>query len=178
VTADLPDTEEVEMSAREPLVSGWFRDKEEGFLMRCVWRRTVPRGESGEEALRTVWLCEDSRGFSVRVEEVDADGQRHVLLHTHPIPEGLLRDDILRVARVARGIKEAARALSGWISNSGVLEGAKELDLYVKVGEGVTVEILCENRGDPRVSLTIWPLELRLSLEDWDAVEALARALE
>jgi len=40
------------------------------------------------------------------------------------------------------------------------------------------VEIHCENRGDPRVSLTIRPLELRLPLEDWDAVEALARALE
>jgi hypothetical protein len=113
------------MSAREPLVSGWFRDKEEGLLMKCVWQRTVPRGESGEEALRTVWLCEDSRGFSVRVEEVDAGGQRHVLWHTRPIPEGLLRTDIRNVARVARGIREAARALSGWISQSGILEGAE-----------------------------------------------------
>jgi hypothetical protein len=166
------------MSAREPLASGWFRDKEEGLLMKCVWQRTAPRGESGREVLRTVWLCEDSRGFSVRVEEVDADGQRHVLWHTRPIPEGLLRDDIRRVSRVARGIREAARALSGWISHSGILEGTEGLDLYVKVGEGVTVEIHCENRGAPRVGLTIWPIELRLPLEDWDAIEALARALE
>jgi hypothetical protein len=179
VTDDLPETEEVEMSAREPLVSGWFRDKEEGLLMKCVWQRTVPRGESGEEALRTVWLCEDSRGFSVRVEEVDAGGQRHVLWHTRPIPEGLLRTDIRNVARVARGIREAARALSGWISQSGILEGAEGLELRVEAGEGVTVEILCEKDcGTPRVSLTIWPIELRLPLEDWDAVEALARALE
>jgi len=166
------------MSAREPLVSGWFRDKEEGLLMKCVWRRAVPRGEGGEEDLRTVWLCEGKGGFSVRVEEASAGGQRQALWHTRPIPEGLLRDDIRRVARVARGIEEAARALSGWISQGGILEGAKELELRVEVGEGVTVEIHCENRGDPRVSLTIRPLELRLSLEDWDAVEALARALE
>jgi len=166
------------MGARESLAAGWLRDKEEGLLMKCVWQRAVRRGQDGEEALRTVWLCEDSRGFSVRVEEVDAGGQRHVLLHTRPIPEGLLRNDILRVARVVRGIKEAALALSGWISESGILEGVEGLDLYVKVGEGVTVEIHCESRGDHRVSLTIWPLELRLPLEDWDAVESLARALE
>jgi hypothetical protein len=163
---------------RAPIAAGWLRDNEEGLLMKCVWQRAVRRGQDGEEALRTVWLCEDSRGFSVRVEEVDSSGQRHVLLHTRPVPEGLLRDDILRVARVARGIKEAARALSGWISRGGILEGIDGLDLYVKVGEGVTVEIHCENRGAPRVSLTIWPLELRLPLEDWDAVEALAQALE
>jgi hypothetical protein len=163
---------------RVPIAAGWVRDEEENILMKCVWQRTVPRGESGEEALRTVWLCEGSRGFSVRVEEVDAGGQRHVLLHTRPLPEGLLRDDILRVARVARGIREAARALSGRISQGGILEGAEELELRVEAGEGVTVEILCENRGDPRVSLTIRPLELRLPLEDWDAVEALARALK
>jgi hypothetical protein len=69
----------------------------------------------------------------------------------------LLRDDILRVARVARGIKEVARALLGWISNGGILEGAEGLDLYVKVGEGVTVEIHCEEEhGTPWASLTIW----------------------
>jgi hypothetical protein len=163
---------------RVPIAAGWVRDEEENILMKCVWQRTVPRGESGEEALRTVWLCEEIRGFSVRVEEVDAGGQRRVLWHTRPIPESLLRDDICRVARVARGIEEVARAMLGWISPSGILEGAEGLELRVEVGEGVTVEILCENRGDPRVSLTIWPLELRLSLEDWDAVEALARALK
>jgi hypothetical protein len=90
-----------------------------------------------------------------------------------------LRTDIRNVARVARGIREAARALSGWISQSGILEGAEGLELRVEAGEGVTVEILCEKDcGTPRVSLTIWPIELRLPLEDWDAVEALARALE
>jgi hypothetical protein len=174
----LPETEDVEMSTREPLVSGWFRDKEEGLLMKCVWQRAVRRDQDGKEVLQTVWLCEDSRGFSVRVEEVDADGQRHVLWHTRPIPEGLLRDDIRRVSRVARGVREAARALSDWISQSGILEGAGELELRVEVGEGVTVEIHCENRGAPRVGLTIKPIELRLPLEDWDAIEALARALE
>jgi hypothetical protein len=162
---------------RVPIAAGWVRDEEENVLMKCVWQRTVPRGEGGEEALRTVWLCEDSRGFSVRIEEVDAGGQRRVLWHTRPTPEGLLRADVRNAARVARGIREAARALSVWISQSGILEGAEGLELRVEVGEGVTVEILCENRGDPRVSLTIWPLELRLSLEDWDAVEALAQAL-
>jgi hypothetical protein len=164
---------------RVPIAAGWVRDEEENILMKCVWQRTVPRGESGEEALRTVWLCEDSRGFSVRVEEVDAGGQRHVLWHTRPIPEGLLRADIRNAARVARGIREAARALSGWISQSGILDGAEELELRVEVGEGVTVEIHCKkDREAPRVSLTLWPIDLRLHLEDWDAVEALARALE
>jgi hypothetical protein len=164
---------------RVPIAAGWVRDEGEDILMKCVWQRVVRRGQDGKEALRTVWLCEDSRGFSVRVEEVDADGQRHVLWHTHPTPEGLLRDDILRVARVARRIKEAARALSGWISHGGILERTEGLDLYVKVGEGVAVEIHCEKDSEvPRVGLTIWPLELRLPLEDWDAVEALAQALE
>jgi hypothetical protein len=164
---------------RAPIAAGWVRDEEENILMKCVWQRAIRRGQDGEEALRTVWLCEDSRGFSVRVEEVSADGQRHVLWHTRPIPESLLRDDMRNVARVAGGIKEAARALSDWISSNGILEKAEGLDLYVKVGEGVAVEIHCEkDRGAPRASLTIWPLELRLPLEDWDAVEALARALE
>jgi hypothetical protein len=164
---------------RAPIAAGWVRDERENILMKCVWQRAVRRGQDGEEALRTVWLCEGGGGFSVRVEEVDASGQRHVLWHTNPTPEDLLRDDILRVARVARGIKEVARALLGWISNGGILEGAEGLDLYVKVGEGVTVEIHCEEEhGTPWASLTIWPLELRLPLEDWDAVETLARALE
>jgi hypothetical protein len=166
------------MDAREPLAAGWLRDKEEGLLMKCVWQRRIPRSQDGKEVLRTVWLCEDSRGFSVRVEEVDADGQRHVLWHTHPTPEGLLRDDILRVARVARGIEEVAQILLGWISQSGILKVAKGLDLYVELGEGVRVEVLYEkDRGAPRTSITIWPLELRLPLEDWDVVEALAQAL-
>jgi hypothetical protein len=162
---------------RVPIAAGWARDEEENILMKCVWQRGCRRPD-GAEALRTVWLCEGNGGFSVRVEEVDAGGQRHVLWHTRPIPEGLLRDDICRVARVARGIEEVARAMLGWISQGGILEGAEGLDLYVKIGEGATVEILCENRGDPRVSLTIWPLELRLPLEDWGAVEALAQALK
>jgi len=163
---------------RVPIAAGWVRDEEEGILMKCVWQRGYRRPD-GAEVLQTVWLCEGNGGFSIRVEEVDADGQRHVLWHTRPIPEGLLRNDIRNVARVARGIKEAARALSGWISGNGILEGTEGLDLYIKVGEDVSVEIHCEkDRGAPRASLAIWPLELRLPLEDWDAVEALAQALE
>jgi len=162
---------------RVPIAAGWARDEEENILMKCVWQRGCRRPD-GAEVLRMVWLCEGNGGFSVRVEEAGVGGQRQALWHTRPIPEGLLRDDIRRVARVARGIEEAARAMLGWISQSGILEGAGELELRVEVGEGVTVEIHCENRGDPRVSLTIRPLELRLPLEDWDAVEALARALE
>jgi hypothetical protein len=162
---------------RVPIAAGWVRDEEENILMKCVWQRGYRRPD-GAEVLRTVWLCEGNGKFSVRVEEAGADGKRQVLWHTRPIPESLLRDDICRVARVARGIEEVARAMLGWISPSGILEGVEGLELRVEVGEGVTVEMHCENRADPRVSLTIWPLELRLSLEDWDAVEALARALE
>jgi hypothetical protein len=162
---------------RVPIAEGWVRDEEENILMKCVWQRGYRRPD-GAEVLQTVWLCEGNGRFSVRVEEAGADGKRQALWHTRPIPESLLRDDICRVARVARGLEEAARALSGWISQGGILEGVEGLELRVEVGEGVTVEIHCENRGDPRVSLTIWPLELRLPLEDWDAVEALARALE
>jgi hypothetical protein len=162
---------------RVPIAAGWVRDEEENILMKCVWQRGYRRPD-GAEVLRTVWLCEGNGKFSVRVEEAGADGKRQVLWHTRPIPESLLRDDICRVARVARGIEEVARAMLGWISPSGILEGVEGLELRVEVGEGVTVEMHCENRADPRVSLTIWPLELRLSLEDWDAVEALAQALE
>jgi hypothetical protein len=159
---------------RLPIAAGWVRDEGENILMKCVWQRAIRRGQGGEETIRTVWLCEDSRGFSVRVEEIDADGQRHVLWHTQPSPEGPLRDDIRRVARVARVLQEIARVLSGWIS----IEGVEGLDLYVKAGEGVTVEIYCERGHEtPRVGFTIWPLELRLALEDWGAVEALAQAL-
>jgi hypothetical protein len=164
---------------RLPIAAGWVRDEEEHILMKCVWQRAVRRGQDGKEALRTVWLCEDSRGFSVRVEEVDADGQRHVLWHTRPAPEGELRDDIRRVARIARTLQEVARVLSDWISPNGVLEGTEGLDLYVKAGEGVTVEIHCDKGHEaPWVSFTIWPLELRFALEDWGAVEVLAQALE
>jgi hypothetical protein len=163
---------------RVPIAAGWVRDEGGNILMKCVWQRAIRRGQGGEEALRTVWLCEDSRGFSVRVEEVDADGQRHVLWHTQPSPEGLLRDDIRRVARVAHALQEIARVLAGWTSINGILEGTEGLDLYVKVGDGVTVEIYCEKAHEaPRVSFTIWPLELRLALEDWGAIEALAQAL-
>jgi hypothetical protein len=43
---------------RAPIAAGWVRDERENILMKCVWQRAVRRGQDGEEALRTVWLCE------------------------------------------------------------------------------------------------------------------------
>jgi hypothetical protein len=164
---------------RVPIAAGWVRDEKEGILMKCVWQRAVRRDQDGKEDLRTIWLCESSEGFAVRAEDVYASGRHYVIWETDPIPEGLLRGDIRLVARFARRIEEAARALLGWISRGGVLEGVEGLNLSVDLGEGVWVKIRCEkNRGTYQASLTIQPYELTFPLEDWGAVEALAQALE
>lgn len=155
---------------RIPIAAGWVRDEEENILMKCVWQRGY-REPNGAEILQTVWLCEGNGGFSVRVEEVDAEGKRQHLWYTRPFQEEELRNSIRDAARIVRALPELVSDLSKWASFVGV----EFFDL--RVGVVGVYGHLGEKHEVPRVGFVIQPLRLWLDLEDWGAVEALARAL-
>jgi hypothetical protein len=154
---------------RVPIAAGWVRDEEENILMKCVWQRGYRRPD-GAEVLRTVWLCEGNGGFSVRVEEVDAGGQR-ILRRTDPVQEEKLMDAIREATRIARALPRIASSLLDWTSHA----GAKSFDL--RIGTVQLYGHLGERHEAPRISFVIQPIKLALDLDDWEAVEALARAL-
>jgi hypothetical protein len=107
---------------RVPIAAGWVRDEEENILMKCVWQRGYRRPD-GAEVLQTVWLCEGNGGFSVRVEEADAERTTACSLAYPPDPrKACCGMTSCRVARLVRSIEEVVSGHVGmdhpsWVSS-------------------------------------------------------------
>jgi hypothetical protein len=154
---------------RVPIAEGWVRDEEENILMKCIWQRAY-RGLDGAEVLRMVWLCEGKEGFSVRVEEVDAEERQRILWHTKPVQEEKLMDAIREAIHIVRVLPHIASSLLSWTP-----AGTRSFDL--RIGAVELYGYLGERCEAPRVSFVIQPIKLVLDLDDLEAVEALAQAL-